>query len=304
MRSLAVLVVTLCCCTVVAFGEATADPLEAIERPVDGSLSPPGANDWQCAPRAAHPEPVVLVHGTWGNQNAWDVLAPELRTSGYCVFSLNYGRDTSSIWGARPGVYGTADIRASARELAAFVEKVRAATNSPRVDIVAHSQGGVVARQYLRFEGGANPSDPQRNKVHKVVMMAPTNHGTTALDWGHLLHLGSSDGPGDRMVGAVLGTAAAQQVIGSDFLHRLNAAGDTEPGVQYTVIATRVDEVTTPPESAFLRPGPGATVENLWVQSFCPADNTDHGRLPESPTVIRLVKHALDPSYQELSCAA
>ncbi|RDI66314.1 lipase (class 2) [Nocardia pseudobrasiliensis] len=304
MRSLAVFVVALCCCTVVTFGEASADPVDSIERPADGSIAPEGANDWQCAPRAVHPDPVVLVHGTWGNQNSWDVLAPELRSSGYCVYSLNYGRDTSSIWGARPGVYGTGDIRASARELAAFVEKVRLATNSPQVDIVAHSQGGVLARQYMRFEGGANPADPQQNKVRNAVFIAATNHGTTAMDMGRLVHLGSSDGPADRMVGAVLGTAAAQQVIGSDFLHRLNAGGDTEPGVHYTVIATRVDQVSTPPESAFMRPGPGATVENLWVQSFCPTDDTDHGRLPQSPTVIGLVKHALDPSYQESNCAA
>ncbi|MFF0489566.1 esterase/lipase family protein [Nocardia sp. NPDC004068] len=285
-------------------GAAAADPVEAMEHPADGSSSPPGANDWQCAPAAAHPDPVVLVHGTWDNQNAWDVLAPDLRAAGYCVYSLNYGRDTSSVWGVRPGVYGTGDMRASARELAAFVERVRAATNSARVDIVAHSQGGVVTRQYLRFEGGADPADPSRNKVGDVVMIAATNHGTTALDMGRLVHLGSSDGPADRMVGAVLGTAAAQQVVGSEFLKRLNAGGDTEAGIRYTVIATRVDQVTTPPESAFLRPGPASRVENLWVQSFCPADTSGHGSLPRSPTVIRLVKHALDPAFGDLTCAA
>ncbi|MBF6333821.1 alpha/beta fold hydrolase [Nocardia transvalensis] len=285
-------------------GEAHADAGGALEHPADGSVAPRGANDWQCGPSATHPEPVVLVHGTWGNQNNWDVLAPELRSEGYCVFSLNYGRDTSSIYGGRPGVYGTGDIPDSARELAAFVEKVRAATHSTRVDIVSHSQGGVVTRQYLRFEGGANPAEPERNTVRKVVMIAATNHGTTALDMGRLVHVGSTSEPAHRAVGAVLGEAAAQQVVGSDFLQRLNAGGDTEPGVHYTVVASSVDQVTTPPGSTFLVAGPRAEVDNIWLQAVCPSDTFDHGRLTESPTVIRIVKRALDPSSGELSCAA
>ncbi|PXX68539.1 lipase (class 2) [Nocardia tenerifensis] len=259
----------------------------------DGSVAPAGANDWTCVPNANRPEPVVLVHGTWGNQNSWDTLAPQLKSLGVCVFSLNYGHAPFSVRGSAPGVFGTADIRASAKELAAFIDRVRGVTGAAKVDIVAHSQGGPLTRQYLRFEGGADRGDPGRNKVDHLVGIAATNHGTTADGLGYFLPSGSASMVSDGVIARVLGTAAAQQLSGSEFIRTLNAGGDTEPGVRYTAIATRVDHVVTPPEATFLRAGRGATVENLWVQDVCPTDTFHHGILPESPAVAFLVHRAL-----------
>ncbi|MFD8843430.1 esterase/lipase family protein [Streptomyces pseudogriseolus] len=52
-----------------------------------------GWNDFTCKPSAAHPRPVVLVHGTFGNSvDNWLGLAPYLTSRGYCVFSLDYGQ--------------------------------------------------------------------------------------------------------------------------------------------------------------------------------------------------------------------
>ena len=58
----------------------------------NADADPPGANDWTCRPSAAHPEPVVLVHGLAGNKNTnWQTFAPLLANNGYCVFALTYG---------------------------------------------------------------------------------------------------------------------------------------------------------------------------------------------------------------------
>ncbi len=297
MRLPAILLAVVTLCVLCGSGGAAAD-----SRTPDGSYSPPGANDWRCVPPRDHPNPVVLVHGTWGNQNNWDVLAPQLKGQGYCVFSLNYGRDTASVAGARPGVYGTGDIRESARQLAEFVDKVRAATRRAHVDLVAYSQGGVVARQYMRFDGGVDHDAPQYNSVRRLITIGATNHGTTYQDMGYLASTGSAGNPVASAVAQVLGVAAAQQVVGSDFLRRLNSGGDTEPGVDYTVIASRLDRVTTPPESTFLHQGPRAPVENIWVQAVCAKDAADHSDLPSSPAVIEIVRQALDPADVARGC--
>src|SRR4051794_9919989 len=40
---------------------------------------PPGANDWSCQPSAAHPRPVLLVHGLLANQTVnWQTASPVL----------------------------------------------------------------------------------------------------------------------------------------------------------------------------------------------------------------------------------
>ncbi|MFG1791845.1 esterase/lipase family protein [Nocardia sp. NPDC049149] len=273
-----------------------ADPGLGVGKNPDGSISPAGSNDWSCVPTAVHPRPVVLAHGTWGNQNDWDVLAPQLKAEGYCVFSVNYGRDTTSALGALRGVYGTGDIRSSAGELAAFVDRVLGATGAARVDLVGHSQGALMSRQYLRFNGGAS-------KVGQLISLVGTNHGSGSALSAVAERLPPGSAPVfDAGLTSIVGAAAAQQLAGSDFVRSVNAGGDTDPGVDYTVIASTQDDASVPPEATFLAAGPGATVHNVWVQDLCPTDTFKHDTLPQSPTVAYIIEQALDPAFTGNPC--
>ncbi|MGP3921747.1 alpha/beta fold hydrolase [Streptomyces sp. 8N616] len=252
-RSLAVLLASAVITALTAF----ATP--ALGDTVD--VSPPGANDWSCKPTAEHPDPVVLVHGTFENMaKNWSMLSPKLADAGFCVFALNYGHDA------------TDHVADSARELAPFVDAVLSATGAHKADIVGHSQGGMMPRYYLKFLHGAN-------KVDDLVGIVPSNHGTT--------------NPLAAVTGATVCAACADQVAGSPFLTELNAGGDTVSGPDYTVITTKYDEVVTPYTSAFLD-GPTKQVTNITLQDACPMDPIEHDQSPNDPVVARWVINALD----------
>jgi triacylglycerol esterase/lipase EstA (alpha/beta hydrolase family) len=82
----------------------------------------------------------------------WQALSPLLYDNGYCVFALNYGSYNGS---GAIGVYETGKIEDSASQLGSFVDRVLAATGTSQVDIVGHSQGGMMPRYYLKFLNGA-----------------------------------------------------------------------------------------------------------------------------------------------------
>lgn len=151
-------------------------PATAAHADSTATASSSGWNDYRCKPSAAHPRPVVLVHGTFGNSvDNWLGLAPYLTVRGYCVFSVDYGQ--------LPGVplfNGLGPIDKSAAQLSTFVDKVLAATGAAEADLVGHSQGGMMPRYYLKFLGGAA-------KVNALVGIAPDNHGTTLSGLANLL---------------------------------------------------------------------------------------------------------------------
>jgi triacylglycerol esterase/lipase EstA (alpha/beta hydrolase family) len=239
---------------------------------------PPGANV-PCTPSAAHPYPVVLVHGTFENMfNNWQAMAPALKAAGYCVYAFDYGSYNGS---GAIGVYGTGPIERSAQELKAEVDSVLASTGATKVDLVGHSQGGMMPRYYMKNLGGGD-------KVDDLVGLSPSNHGTTNPFASPL---------------APVCPACAQQAAGSAFITQLNAGDETPGSADFTDIVTRNDEVVVPYTSGYLSPD-GNQVTNVTLQDKCPADTSEHLRTPYDPPAIQITLNALgragpaDPAFQ------
>ncbi|MFC4032884.1 esterase/lipase family protein [Streptomyces polygonati] len=136
---------------------SSADPGKAAApspRPAPG-CTPPAAG------AGAHP-PVLLLHGFADNRSAFALLRRSLLRNGWgCVQALNYSPLTT-------------DIRAAAEALGPHVEQICAQSGQRRVDIVAHSLGGLVARYYAQCLGGDA-------RVRTLVTLGTPHSGTRAV---------------------------------------------------------------------------------------------------------------------------
>lgn len=235
---------------------------------------PPGANDPNCQPDAEHPQPIVLVPGTFETmERNWANLAPLLAAEGYCVYSLNYGYSSAGP--------ATGAIQDSAAELDVFVDNVRELTGAEKVSIVGHSQGGMMPRYYMKFLGGAK-------EVDDLIGLASSNHGTKGVAGLNPEDYGAESSDSDLLSC----TACDQQQAGSAFLTKLNRGDETPGKVSYTVVATRNDEVVVPYTSSFLE-GQSERVENITLQDYYPADQVEHQGITYDPHAFQFVFDAL-----------
>ncbi|SDX14631.1 Lipase (class 2) [Amycolatopsis xylanica] len=245
---------------------------------------PPGANDWSCRPSAAHPSPVVLVHGLGANQTVnWQTYSPLLKNNGYCVFSLTYGVPGEPLPVYQPG--GLVRMEDSAAEFSRFVDKVLDATGAAKVSILGHSEGTVMPSYYVKFLGGAS-------KVDKYVGLTPLWDGTTLYGLSHLYKWGQV--LVDPLLNPLCGSCV-EFLQGSDFLTKMKSGnGQFQPGVAYTNIVTRYDELVIPYTSG---KGTGPNVRNIVLQDTCPLDFAEHAGLAADRNAAGHVLNALDPAH-------
>ncbi len=225
---------------------------------------------------AAAADPVVIVPGfTTGPviDTGYIPLRDRLDRAGYDVTVLVYPD------------YGLGDIRTNSQRLANTIASVRARTGAAKVDLVAHSMGGLVSRYYIKNLGGAATVD-------SLIMMGTPNYGTSLANVASFLTFGSCVGI----------DSWTQMASGSCFLNDLNAGDDTIGSVRYTSIATSVDLVVTPYKNAFL--ANDGNIANITVQSQCLLRLPGHLGLIFDGAVADGVKDALRNETVRMNCFA
>ena len=242
-----------------------------------------GFNDSSCRPSAAHPDPVLLLHGLGGNgPGNFAFLGPTLAAAGYCVFAPTYGEEAPPI-----PVGGLVHIDQSAHEIAADIDQIRASTGAAKVDVVGHSEGGFQSLYVPKVLGYAG-------KIDRVVALAPPTHGTTFANLVSVADLLGIRPQVDQVLNTFGCAACAELITGGPAVATLTDGPIAQPGVSYTVIASTGDELVTPHETSFVRE-PGVT--NEVVQDTCPFDPVGHIGLAYDTDVAQLVVNALDPAH-------
>ncbi|MCV7194588.1 esterase/lipase family protein [Mycolicibacterium brumae] len=178
--------------------------------------------------------PVIIVHGTWSNVGEVAKLEESLRARGFTVYSYNYGRDFSLVGLLGPEMGGMADIEESTQTLADKIAEVRrleqAAGRDPsRVDLVGHSQGGLIIKNYLNETQNDGRVVTGLESVFGKKNVAYVTSGTMFLDAIDLLPnplRPAARWAFDRVVDVVLGVAPRQQLEGGDFINAL----EQDPG--------------------------------------------------------------------------
>ncbi len=144
--------------------------------------------------------PVMLVHGFTGNEQTWEKLANYLRTQKYEPVVREYYK----------GPADESTIERQSEKLGKYIREVRAAYKEnnflqKRVDIVAHSMGGLIGRYYIgktakygktagiyipyNVKLSHNELKAKRfntpvvlNDVRKLIMVGTPNHGVSWID--------------------------------------------------------------------------------------------------------------------------
>ena len=235
-----------------------------------------------CTPSAAHPDPVVLLHGLGATYyEDINVLQGWLTARGYCTFARTYG-----AYDGFPLVGGLREIPASAAEIAAFITSVQEQTGAAKVDVVGHSEGGFQSLFVTKTQGVAA-------RIGKVVAIAPPTHGTTfagLYDLAYVFGQQERDQV-DKALKTVGCPACSQLGTGGSAVATLTDGPIAQPGVHYTVITSRSDELVTPTDTSFVRE-PG--VVNQYVQDFCPLDPVGHIGEAYDTNVWNMVANGLE----------
>jgi triacylglycerol esterase/lipase EstA (alpha/beta hydrolase family) len=186
---------------------------------LQSSWSMPRAAPRQTIHAGSPRPPVLLLHGYGCNSGYWAQLTPLLDAARISHATLDLEPITCGIDDYVPMVQRAA-------------EKLCAETGAPKLVIVAHSMGGLVARAWMRKHGAA--------RVARLITLGTPHHGTCLASFG----VGRN--------AAQMRRAGPAGGLESDWLRALAAGESAATRALVTSIYTHHDNIISPQTSSFL----------------------------------------------------
>lgn len=240
------------------------------------------------------PKPVVLVHGftssaaTWSAWSSPDGFLAHWGIAGYAVGDGQFGVEPMDTGAFTQPRRPTNSIAENAAIVARYVDAVRQATGAERVDLVAHSMGGLISRYYVSHfmplvERQGLPTVPAANQLY---MIGTPNGGTPCAIPPAMLGLYSP---------------ATTELTPTYMQYLFNPQTSDHRGVPFFVLAGDpvrdfVALVCTPiPTDAFVSVGSAAGAIPVAAQTM----PVRHGQQTGSPEVFAAVLQSLSRGPQE-----
>ncbi len=228
----------------------------------------------------------LLVGGLASKTGHADVLDIDIGTLGYAlenVHQFSY-RDDGGPYDAEDT---QRDLDEAGALLARRIAELQRRNPGRRVDVIAHSQGGLVARSAVTRHGARPATLVTLATPHDGTELASMAAGFDGSRTGHLL----LEGAGSQRPGGIdpNSTSVLQMAEGSPFLVDLRRNGRWPPsGVTHAVSIGAHGDPIVPSRHAYL---PGAL--NTVVTPNGTPTLDDHGELPGSPEATREIARAL-----------
>jgi pimeloyl-ACP methyl ester carboxylesterase len=229
------------------------------------------ASPASAAPSAATAkDPIVIVSGLATPAISHVLLKARFELDGYKVkiFEL-------------PNA-GLGDIAQSSAALAPVVDQFMAANGASKVDLIGHSEGGIVARFYIKNLGGLG-------KVDSFISLASPQYGTAIANLADFFGI-------DDLLSCV---ACQQMAIGSPFLAALNAGPDVGGTVAVTTFRTSWDIAVRPVDNAKL-----VGADNHLVQDPCWLKTTGHSDFAFDGAAYDGMRDAIRKQPVDMNCWA
>lgn len=192
--------------------------------------------------------PVIILHGTMDSAGSWSKLAEELCQRGRTVVLPSYGQR------------GTASVSSSLKELEQVIAAVLQNTEATCVDIVGHSQGGLLAYLIVQNMMLENDGALPRGSVRKVVSVSGSTKGAAWPRPFALLGYHAS-----WLAGAIGGAAMKDQValakmVAKKKFHAPLATFDSSELPTWVSIVSAGDGIVPPASALTDAEYPGATI--------------------------------------------
>jgi len=194
--------------------------------------------------------PILFLHGWTGSSSAWNTMRDRFYNDGWSSDLL------IAVSFSNPNDYSASGNMQNAEYIKYWVNGILNNTGADKVDLVAHSMGGISSRYYLKFLGGLN-------KVDDYVSFGSPHHGVpggTQVFRPNCTFLNDLN-DGDETPGGILNDTIGPRldVIGGAIYNGTHTQGS----VNYTSIFSSADTICSPYTTSILEGAHNILVDDI-----------------------------------------